>query len=130
MLLVITKGHPAALLHADGRGGDLMIPGGVAGFVAYTLGARRFTGFSTPAVHDITAIAPQLAFIAGAGAIVAVFAWNEGIRRLGPADGSLFINLVPLVGANLAARDRQAIVRPSRLACAATRVANAAKSLP
>ncbi len=30
-------------------------------------------------------------------AVVAVLAWNEGVRRLGAPNGSLFINLVPVV---------------------------------
>ena len=90
--------------------------------------------------------------------MIAVFAWNEGVRRIGPANAALFLNLVPviafaiaiaiqgydpnafellgalitigaLVYANLAGRG-QAITRPSRLAWAATRDANSAKSRP
>ena len=29
--------------------------------------------------------------------MVAVLAWNAGVKRLGPNDGALFINLVPVV---------------------------------
>ena len=87
-----------------------------------------------------------------------MLAWNDGIKRLGPADGSLFINLVPvvtfgiaiaqgyrpgaaefagaaltvaaLVGANLVARrpPGQLSARPSSAAWAATRSANPLKS--
>jgi hypothetical protein len=88
---------------------------------------------------------------------VAVLAFNEGVRRLGAADNSLFGNLIPLVafaipvgqgvrpgagelagtaltiaalaGANLAGRRGQARVRPQRAAWAATRSAKRAKSL-
>ena len=31
------------------------------------------------------------------GAVVGVLAWNEGVRRIGAANGALFINLVPVV---------------------------------
>ena len=29
--------------------------------------------------------------------MVAVLAWNEGVRRIGPANGALFLNLVPVI---------------------------------
>jgi drug/metabolite transporter (DMT)-like permease len=184
VLLVITRGDPTQL---SGGTGDLMILVGAAGFVVYTLGARRFpelsplrytalsAGFGTltifaataivtvlgveslPSGGDLGAVWLQIVFVVFAGGVIAVLAWNEGIKRLGPPNGSLFINLVPvvafaiaigqgyrpgpveltgavitliaLVGANLAGRG-QAILRPARLAWAATRAAKSAKSLP
>ncbi len=183
--LVLSKGHLSTFTH--GGSGDLMILVGSAGWVVYTLGARRFpehsplrytalsAGFGTltilaataivtatgaealPSGHDLTSAWLQILFVVFGGGVLAVLAWNEGIKRLGPPNGSLFVNLVPvitfaiaigqgyrpgaveltgaaitllaLVGANLAARG-QAIRRPSRLAWAETRDANAAKSLP
>jgi drug/metabolite transporter (DMT)-like permease len=182
--LVISRGNPDNLVH--GSGGDLLILVGAVGWVFYTLGARRFPGFSPlrytaltatggtltiflataaitatggealPSAGDLGAVWLQIVFVIFAGGVIAVIAWNEGIRRLGPPNGALFINLVPvvtfaiaigqgyrpggaelagalvtvlaLVGANLAGR--QAIRLPSRLAWAATRAANAAKSRP
>ncbi len=172
--LVITRGHPTQL---SGGGGDLMILIGAAMWVVYTLGARRFPEFSPlrytaisafygtltilaatavaigvgseqlPGVHDLTAVWGQIAFVVFLGGIVGVLAWNEGIKRLGPPNGSLFINLVPvvtfviaieqgyrpgaieltgalltmlaLIGANLAGR--QGIRGPARLVSATTR---------
>jgi drug/metabolite transporter (DMT)-like permease len=159
--------------------------GDPASLVGYTLGARRFPDFSalrytalsaaggtatilalteittlagaehTPSLSDIADIWWQLAYVVAVGAVVAVLAFNEGVRRLGAPDASLFGNLIPivtliiavaqgyrpaglelagiavtlaaLVGANLAGR--QAKLRPVRAACAATRSANPAKSL-
>ncbi len=184
VVLVITRGRPSALLHGDGRGGDLLVFLGTVCWLVYTLGARRFPGFSAlrytalsaaggtitifavteavtltggasaPSGADLAAVWWQLAYIVAFGAVIAVIAWNEGIRRLGPANGALFINLVPvvtfgigvaggyrpdgaelagagltiaaLIGANLS--NRQAIRRPSMRAWAATRSANPAKS--
>jgi drug/metabolite transporter (DMT)-like permease len=186
VVLVLSRGNPSTLIHGGGRAADLLVLAGVAAFVAFTLGARRFPGFSplrytalsavggTTTILAVTALLtvtgayplPSLgawgdvwsetAYIIVAGAVVGVLAWNEGVRRLGPANGTLFLNLLPvvtfgveiargytpgdvellgalltigaLVYANLAGR--QATVRPSRLAWAATRVANAAKSRP
>jgi drug/metabolite transporter (DMT)-like permease len=130
--------------------------GGTLTILAVTAGVTLFGGIHAPSAHDLGAVWWQIVFIVAAGAVIAVIAWNEGIRRLGAANGALFINLVPvvtfgiaigqgyrpggveiagalltlvaLVGANLAGR--QAIRRPSRLAWAATREAKAAKSLP
>ena len=182
--LVISRGNPGNLAH--GSGGDLLILVGAVGWVFYTLGARRFPGFSPlrytaltasggtltifaatavvtatgaealPSAGDLAATWLQVVFVIFAGGVIAVIAWNEGIRRLGPPNGALFINLVPVVafaiaigqgyrpggyeiagalvtiaaltGANLAGR--QAIRFPPRVAWAATRAAKSAKSLP
>jgi drug/metabolite transporter (DMT)-like permease len=156
----------------------------VCSFVVYTLGARRFPGFSplrytalsaaggtatilavteivtlagaehSPTLGDLRADLWQVAYVVLIGAVLAVLAFNEGVRRLGAPDASLFQNLIPivalaiavgqgyrpapleyagmaltvaaLVGANLSGR--QASARPTRAAWAATRSANVAKS--
>jgi drug/metabolite transporter (DMT)-like permease len=183
--LVVSGGDPASLVEGGFNGGDALFFLGVASFSAYTLGARRFPGFSalrytalsaaggtatilavteiatiagaehTPSLSDLGDIWWQLIYVVAVGAVVAVLAFNEGVRRLGAADATLFGNLIPivtlviaiaqgyrpaglelvgiavtlaaLVGANLAGR--QASVRPVKAACAATRSANVAKSL-
>jgi drug/metabolite transporter (DMT)-like permease len=184
VVLVISRGHVSNLAH--GSQGDVLILIGAVGWVFYTLGARRFAGFSPlryttltaaggtltifattaaitatgaealPSSGDLGAAWLQVVFVIFMGGVIAVMAWNEGIRRLGPPNGTLFINLVPvvafaaaigqgyrpgdyeiagalltvlaLVAANLAGR--QAIRFPPRLAWAATREAKSAKSLP
>jgi drug/metabolite transporter (DMT)-like permease len=176
VVLVITHGDPASLTGGDGRAGDLLVLGGVASFVAYTMGARRFAGFSPlrytalsatggtltilavtavltvtgtypmPSLGDVGDIWSQIVYIILAGAVLGVLAWNEGVRRIGAANGALFMNLVPvvtfaveigrgyrpgtvelfgalltiaaLIFANLAGR--QAVRLPSRLASAET----------
>jgi drug/metabolite transporter (DMT)-like permease len=178
VVLVITHGDPSSLIHGDGRAGDLLILGGVASFVAYTMGARTFTEFSPlrytalsatggtltilavtavltltgtypmPSLGDVGDVWSQIVYIILAGAVLGVLAWNEGVRRIGAANGALFMNLVPvvtfaveigrgyrpgtaemlgalltiaaLVFANLAGR--QAIRVPARLASAETTV--------
>jgi drug/metabolite transporter (DMT)-like permease len=124
VMLVITHGDPSQL---GGSAGDLLVLGGVASFVAYTTGARRFADFSplrytalsatggTLTILAVTAIltltgtyampsaaqwgdaAPQTVYIILAGAVIGVLAWNEGVRRIGAANGALFMNLVPVV---------------------------------
>jgi drug/metabolite transporter (DMT)-like permease len=185
VLLVIGHGDPAAVVNGGINGGDLLVLAGTASFVAYTLGARRFTGFSSlrytalsasggtitvlvvtqvatlagwltaPSGGDVAAIWWQLAYVVVVGALAAVLAWNEGVKRLGAPNAALFMNLVPvvafviaiargyqpeaaelggaaiavaaLIGANLTSR-RQETVRPVSAAWAATRSANPAKS--
>jgi drug/metabolite transporter (DMT)-like permease len=184
--LVISGGDPAALVEGGVSAGDGLIALGAASFVGYALGARRFADFSplrytalsaaggtvtilaitealtfagaehTPSLGDLGAIWWQLAYVVIAAAIVAVLAFNEGVRRLGAPGNALWGNLIPIVtfaigvgqglrpgggelggialtlvalaGANLATRG-QLRLRPQSAACAATRSANAAKSL-
>jgi drug/metabolite transporter (DMT)-like permease len=183
--LVVSGGDPAALVAGGLQAGDLLFAGGVSSFVVYTLGARRFGDFSplrytalsaaggtatilaitevvtlaggehAPTLADLGAAWWQLGYVVVIGAVIAVLAFNEGVRRLGAPDAALFGNLIPivtlsiavaqgyrpagleiagiattlaaLVGANLAGR--QASARPVSAACAATRSANPAKSL-
>jgi drug/metabolite transporter (DMT)-like permease len=123
--LVISRGQVSNLVH--GSSGDLLILIGSVGWVFYTLGARRFPEFSPlrytalsatggtltilaatavvtatggealPSTGDLGAVWLQIVFVIFAGGVIAVLAWNEGIKRLGPPNGTLFISLVPVV---------------------------------
>ena len=42
------------------------------------------------------AVWPEFAFIVVMGALVAALAWNSAVREIGPQNGALFINLVPV----------------------------------
>ena len=184
VILVIGHGDPTAVLHGGINGGDLLVLAGTASFVVYTFGARRFPGHSSlrytalsatggtitvlvvtelatlagwltaPSASDVAAIWWQLAYIVVIGALAAVLAWNEGVKRLGAPNAALFMNLVPvvaftiaivrgyhpeglelagaaltvaaLVGANLTSRQDNR--RPVSAAWAATRSAKPAKS--
>ena len=104
----------------------LLILTGVFGWVIYTVGASSFPGWSplryttltalsgavtiaaitatatalglitAPSVHQTLALAPQTAYMIIPATVVAVLAWNMGIKRLGAQNTVLFINLVPL----------------------------------
>lgn len=45
---------------------------------------------------DVRAVGWDLAYVVLFGAVVAVLGWNAGVRRLGPANAALFMNLVPV----------------------------------
>lgn len=70
---------------------------GTLSLIAITAAVTLAGGVDTPSVGDYGAVWWRLLYVAGPAAVVAVLAWNEGVKRLGPADGSLFINLVPVV---------------------------------
>jgi drug/metabolite transporter (DMT)-like permease len=183
--LVISHGDPAQLGGSDALWELLVLAGVLGWIGYTLAAGRRFQGFSplrytaitaalgtislvaitaivvlaggvgTPSAGDYAAEWWRLLYVIGPAAVVAVLAWNAGIKRIGPANGSLFINLVPvvtfaiaiaqgyrpgvaelggaaltvaaLVGANLSART-QARARPQRAAWAATRSANPLKS--
>ncbi len=123
---VLGKGDPSAILTQGFNTGDLLMLGAVLGWVLYSLGAAQHPEFSplrytalTAAAGTITVVAitavldltggaqlPTLDAVASAwlplsyvilgGAVVAVLAWNEGVKRIGPAAGALFMNLVPI----------------------------------
>jgi drug/metabolite transporter (DMT)-like permease len=124
VFLVITKGHPGSIANGDGAFGELLVLIGCVCWIAYTLGARRFpdysplrytaltAGYGTLTIFAVTAIVAlaggahldaggglwwQTTYIVLIGAVVAVLAWNEGVRRIGPANGALFLNLVPVI---------------------------------
>jgi drug/metabolite transporter (DMT)-like permease len=120
--LVVTKGS----LHATVGAGDGLVLIGVVGWVLYTMGAQRHPDLSPlryttlsaiggtltilaatavadlggwqtlPAPGDVGAAWLGLAYIVVFGAAVGVLAWNAGIRRIGAANGVLFMNLVPV----------------------------------
>jgi drug/metabolite transporter (DMT)-like permease len=99
----------------------------VLGWALYTHGSSRFPEFSplryatltavtgTTTILTATAVAdsfgwqhlptaanvgrvwPQVAYLTLVAAVLAVLAWNIGIRRLGAANTALFMNLVPVV---------------------------------
>ena len=126
VLLVLSGGSAARLLHGGGVRGDLLVLAGALCWVTYTLGARAFPGWTplrytalscgfgalsivglaaagmasghlpVPSVADLRASAWGLAYLVLIAAFVAVLGWNAGIARVGPTAGVLFINLVPV----------------------------------
>jgi drug/metabolite transporter (DMT)-like permease len=122
--LVISNGHPSAIV--SGGTGDLLVLASAACWVRYTLGAAEMPGWSplrytalsaaagtltifavaivgdlagwlsVPSGADLGAVAPELAYVVVFGAVVGVLGWNAGVRRLGPSNAALFMNLVPV----------------------------------
>lgn len=104
----------------------LLIFAGVVGWVVYSMGGARFVGWSTlrystltcllgtcvsfgviaaaillqwmpaPSWESVVAIKYEMAFMVLLPGLVALLSWNEGIKRLTPLNGILFINLVPI----------------------------------
>jgi drug/metabolite transporter (DMT)-like permease len=126
VVLVISHGDLATLGQGGVGFGSLLVLAGVLGWVLYTLGAADFPQWSAlryttlsaipgtlsvfaitevatlagwvgaPSPADVAEIWPELAFIVVMGAVAAVLAWNSAVRSMGPQNGSLFINLVPV----------------------------------
>jgi len=124
--LVVTRGSLALVRSGEVGVGDLEVLLGVLCWVIYTVGVSSFPGWSplryttltalsgavtiaaitatatalglitAPSVHQTLALAPQTAYMIIPATVVAVLAWNMGIKRLGAQNTVLFINLVPL----------------------------------
>lgn len=105
---------------------DLLILGGAASWVVYTLGAATAPGWSplryttvsaalgtvtiaavtalataagvvaVPSLETVWSVRAEIAYLVLIAAVLAVFSWNIGIKLLGPVNGVLFINLVPI----------------------------------
>ena len=50
-----------------------------------------------PSAGDVTAVTPQLLYLAIPGAVVAVIGWNAAVGRIGPQNVALIGNLIPVV---------------------------------
>jgi drug/metabolite transporter (DMT)-like permease len=125
VVAVITKGHPATVLHGGVGGGEALVLVGATCWVLYTTGAAglpewsalRFTALTAaagtlsillitavaaavgwtrlPSGADVGAAAPEIAYVIVVGALVAVLAWNAAVRAIGAQNAVLFNNLVP-----------------------------------
>jgi drug/metabolite transporter (DMT)-like permease len=70
---------------------------GTVSVVGITAAVTLAGGVDSPALADYAAEWWRLIYVAGPAAVIAVLAWNSGVKRLGAANGALFINLVPVV---------------------------------
>ena len=123
--LVITRGH-LHFGGVETLDADVLVLAGVTCWVAYTMGASNFPGTSAlrytalsmalgtmtivavtvaasvaglahlPTGRLVASFPGEIAYLSIVGAVLAVLAWNAGIAILGPANGVLFINLVPI----------------------------------
>jgi drug/metabolite transporter (DMT)-like permease len=124
--LIVSKGQLARLFSAGGSLGDALVFIGACCWMLYTVGASRFVGWSPlryatmtclpaavmialvtvvagalgyapiPSLSTVGSVWPELSYTLILASVVAVLAWNAGIRRLGAGNGVLFINLVPV----------------------------------
>lgn len=106
--------------------GDLLMLAGTLGWVVYTRGAAslpdhgplEYTALTAaaslpwlagaaalatacglaqaPSAVVLAGVAPQLLYVAAVPTVAAALAFNAGVRRLGPAVGMLFLNMVPV----------------------------------
>jgi len=124
--LVVSAGHPAAIVNGAVGWGDGMVLAGVLSFVLYSLGATEFDDFSPlrytaltaalgwltiagatvigigsgivqlPSGAELWSVTPQIAYLAIPGAFVAVLTWNAAVASIGPQNAVLFSNLIPV----------------------------------
>ena len=124
--LVVSGGHPSAIVHGAVGWGEALVLAGVFSFVLYGLGAAehpelsplRYTALTAalgwvtiagatavaivtglvelPSGAQLTSVAPQIAYLAIPGAFVAVLTWNAAIASIGPQNAVLFSNLIPV----------------------------------
>lgn len=126
VFLVVTNGNPERALQNGEMSGDLLLLTAAVCWVVYTFGASAFPSWSAlrftalscvlgtvsiltitatlawlgdiqlPSLSVVTGLGWEFAYLVVLGAVVAVLSWNTGIRIVGPINGVLFINLVPV----------------------------------
>jgi drug/metabolite transporter (DMT)-like permease len=126
VVLVVTRGDPAAALEGSVLYGDFLVFLGALAWVTYTLSAPRFAGWSplrftvltclpgtlgllavnalavgagiavVPSLEALASIAWQIAFFAVCTVVLGVLGFNFSVRYLGPLNTMLMLNLVPL----------------------------------
>ncbi len=130
VLLVVTKGDPLRALTEMVQGGallgDLLIASGAVAWVAYTLSAARFPGWSAlrftaltclpglggliaanalavgagiavvPSAAALYSVTWQIAYFAICSVVLGVLGFNAGVKRLGPLNMMLMLNLIPI----------------------------------
>ena len=127
VFLVITKGDPAHAFAGGTFFGDLLIFLGAMSWIAYTIGAVSFPGWSAlrfttltclpgtagillvtaiatltgyaspPALATVFSVTWELAYLAILTVVLAVLFWNMAIGYLGALNAMLLGNLVPVV---------------------------------
>jgi drug/metabolite transporter (DMT)-like permease len=125
VVLVITRGHLQTAID-ETLSADALVLAGVVCWIAYTMGAQALPRFSTlrytahsmalgtltiagvtlaasaagmanaPSWTIVAAHGSEIAYLSLIAGVLAVLTWNAGIAALGPANGVLFINLVPI----------------------------------
>jgi drug/metabolite transporter (DMT)-like permease len=124
--LVLTGGDYTHLISAGDALGELLALLGAICWVVYTRGAAAVPSWSTlryttittvlgvPSIAAATVVAtavgyvdspnlgavlagwPELSYLIVLAGVVAVLCWNAGNKALGPINGTLFMNLVPI----------------------------------
>ncbi|MGV7206342.1 DMT family transporter [Oxalobacteraceae bacterium A2-2] len=126
LLILCSAGQPQRLLHGDVHAGDLLMLAAVASNALYGVLLKRWpTGLSTweqlsvqvwcgvllilpfwwlaPSSPLTAANAPLVLYAGIPASIGAPFCWMTGVRQLGPARASMYLNLLPLLVAGCAA---------------------------
>lgn len=126
VVLVITKGDPANALAGGSLIGDALVFLGAISWVAYTLAASRFPGWSplrftvmtcipgavglvianalalafgiasVPSVQTLGAVGWQILYFSVCTVVLGVLGFNAGARALGPLNAILMLNLIPV----------------------------------
>lgn len=126
VFLVVTRGRPGSAFEGGALRGDLLVLLGALSWIAYTLSAGRFPGWSPlrftvltcvpgtlgllganavalalgaaslPAPDEIAALGWQIVYFATCTVVLGVLGFNASVRHLGPLNTMLMLNLVPV----------------------------------
>jgi len=87
-------------------------------FIAFVTNATGIT--QAPDLQQIFAVKWELLYLITFAGVIAVFSWNYGINTLGPINGILFINLVPITAFTIGSLKGDLITQPEILGATIT----------
>ena len=127
VVTVVTRGDPARAFGKGEIAGDVMAILGAVCWVAYTMAAEHFKGWSAlrftaltiipgalggaavtaalvaaglsiaPGAAELAEVGWHLAYLTLGGIVISMLCWNAGNQRIGPLNTMLLQNLVPVV---------------------------------
>lgn len=133
VLLVVTKGNLHEVWTIGNHQGDLLILVGAISWVIYTFGAASFKSWSplrystlslllgvrsilactlaasyfgaahAPSLQQVKEVGWEMIYIIVFTSMMAVLAWNGGVKHLGPLNAVLFISFVPVTAFTIGA---------------------------
>ena len=83
---------------------------GTLSVLGITLAATFARYLSVPAPGSVFRIGWDMAYMVLVAGILAVFSWNSGNRTLGPVNGALFVNMIPVTTLALAVASGEKVV--------------------
>lgn len=127
VIAVVTRGDPGRVLAAGELAGDVVVILGAICWIAYTMAAESFRGWSAlryttltiipgtlgsiaitaalvaagkasvPAAAALVSVGWEMTYLTLGGIVISMVCWNAGAQRIGALNSMLLVNIMPVV---------------------------------